>query len=208
MGNMQKIALSLLNSSRPILLCLLLASSNSALAEPTFTTKYKYFEIGGTNIEALWYDINKKGPKSNKGVGHAGYTSFDFENSVGIIPKGGQCQITSIKFHLTSKVQLPKWIDGRKSDREMKIYWKAFSSDVKRHEDQHVEIARQSIIKLEQELLKLKPRKSCKVLKKKIRNAINASAKTRDREQNAFERKEIRGQKDRLTNLVEELRNK
>lgn len=205
---MRKIILSIFKSCRPILLCLVLASSGTALAEPTFTTNYKYFKIGGTNIEALWYDINAKGPKSNKGVGHAGYTSFDFENSVGIKPKDGLCQIISIKFHLTSTVQLPKWIDERKSDKDMKIYWKAFSSDVKRHEDQHVDIARQSILNLEQKLLKLKPRKSCKVLKKKIRNAINASAKTRDREQNAFERKEIRGQKDRLTTMIEELRNK
>lgn len=205
---MRKIAFPTLKSFCSILLCLFLGSSNSALAEPTFTTKYEYFKIGGTSIEALWYDINEKGPKSNKGVGHAGYTSFDFDNSVGIVPRGGLCQITSIKFHLTSKVQLPKWIDANNSDEEMKIFWKAFSGDVKRHEDQHVEIARQSIIKLEQKLLELKSERSCNVLKRKIRNTINASAKTRDREQNAFERKEIRGQKDRLTDLVEELRNK
>lgn len=207
MANMRKITLSIFKSSRSILLCMALLSCTAALAEPTFKTHYRYFDIGGTNIEALWHDINRKGPKSNKGVGHAGYTSFDLENSVGIIPKGGQCQITSIKFHLTSTVQLPKWTDEHNSDREMQFYWQAFSSDVKRHEDQHVEIARQSILDLEQKLLKLRPQKSCKPLKRKIRNTINASARARDREQNAFERKEIRGQKDRLTKMIEELRN-
>lgn len=204
MCNMQKITLSILTSFCSVLLGLLLASSSSAFAEPKFTTKYKYFDIGGTNHEALWFDINKKGPKSNRGVGHAGYTTFKFKNSVGIIPKNGLCQITSIDFHLTSTVQLPKWIDGRKSDNEMKIYWKALSSDVKRHEDQHVEIARQSILNLERKLLEIKPHKSCKVLKRKIRNTINASEKMLDRQQNTFERKEVRGQKERLTKLVEQ----
>lgn len=208
MTGKRKITLSVFGNFGSALLCLFLASSNAAFAEPTFTTEYKYFEIAGTSIEALWYDINKKGPKSNKGVGHAGYTSFGFDNFVGIIPKDGQCQITSINFHLTSTVQLPKWTDEHKSDREMQIYWQAFSNDVKRHEDQHVEIARQSILDLEQKLLKLRAQKSCKPLKRKIRNTINASARSRDRAQNTFERKEIRGQKDRLTNMIEELRNK
>lgn len=208
MSDMGKITLSILKSLCSVFLCLFLSSTNPTSAEPTFTTKYKYFEVGGNSIEALWFGINQKGPKSNKGVGHAGYTSFDFKNSVGIIPRDGQCQITSIEFHLTSTVQLPKWLDGPNSEREMNNYWKALSSDVKRHEDQHVEIARQSIIRLEQDLLALKPNKSCKVLKRKIRNTINASARTRNRDQNAFERKEIRGQKKRLTDLMEELRNK
>lgn len=205
---MGKFILSKLLVPYTALLCLSLAASSPASAEPTFSTKYNYFEIGGTNIRDLWFDINAKGPKSKMGIGHAGYTSFDFDNSVGIVPKGGKCQITSINFHLTSIVQLPKWTDERNSDEEMKLYWKAFSADVKRHEDQHVEIARQSILKLEQKLLELQPNKSCKVLKKQIRNIINKSAQARNRDQNAFERKEVRGQKNRLTQLVEELRNK
>lgn len=196
--------LSISKSVIPFLFGTYLASFSFALAEPTFSTKYKYFEVGGTTYQDLWLDINTKGPKSNLGIGHAGYTTFKFEkNLVGIIPKNGLCQITTIEYHLTSTVLLPKWTDGHKSGQQMKILWKALFSDVKRHEDQHVEIAKQSIIELENALLKIKPNKSCKILKRKIRNTIRASEKTRSRRQNSFERKEIRGQKKRLSELVE-----
>lgn len=173
-------------------------------AQPTFSKNYQKFNINGLTSSEIWESIHKNGPRSNLGigVGHAGFTSFRFDNSVKFAPANNRCSIIEIKFHLTSIVELPAWTDQKRASRSVQIYWKALASDVRRHEDGHVEIAEQSIEKLYGDLQKIKPQRTCDSLKQKIQATIKLSEVARNRAQNAFERKEMRGQRKRLNNLI------
>lgn len=182
------------------------ALSFPSLAQPTFSTNYQSFNVKGLTQVELWKDIQTNGPRSRLGIGSAGYTSFRFDNKVNIVPRNGKCIISSIEFHLTSIVELPNWTDYDAASADLQIYWQALSSDVRRHEDGHVEIAEASISKLYQDLSKITPQRNCDVLKRKVRTIIKRSEVTRNRAQNAFERKEVRGQRKRLTNLVRALK--
>lgn len=178
----------------------------SLSAQPTFSTSYQNFNVSGLSQSELWKSIQTDGPRSRLGIGSAGYTSFRFDNSVGILPRGGQCVISQIKFDLLSIVELPRWTDYDAADQALQIYWQALSSDVRRHEDGHVQIAEASILKLYNDLSKVAPQPNCDLLKRKVRAIIKRSEVARNRAQNAYERKEMRGQRQRLTDLVRALK--
>lgn len=175
-------------------------------AEPIFSTHYQNFNISGQSQTEIWQSIRKNGPRSSSslgiGIGHPGYTSFRFDNSVKFAPSSNRCSIIDIKFHLTSIVELPNWTDQKHASRDVQIFWQALSSDVRRHEHGHVDIAERSIKKLYYDLQKIKPQRSCDQIKQKIQATIKRSEIARNRSQNAFEHKEMSGQRQRLDNLV------
>jgi len=176
---------------------------SSANAETRFSTSYEFFDIGGTTIEELWYDIETKGP--GKGRGHAGYTTFDLENEVKYRRENGMCSIANIIFTMHSTVQLPNWTDKNKSDRNMQIYWQALFSDVKRHEEEHVRIAHEAIIDLQKKSAALKPQKSCNTIAKQVTLLAQRNRSALNRAQNIFERAEMRGQRKRMEALIRDL---
>lgn len=175
---------------------------NTASAKTSFTTAYSYFNIHGTSVENIWKSINTNGPKSKKGVGHAGYTSFKLNSPVKFVTKNGKCHISSARFTMQSNIQLPKWLDRSRASSDLKIYWKALFNDVKRHEEEHVKIAEAAIVRLSKAVNALKPQKNCKKLNQKISRLANANRRKLNRAQNSFERKEIRGQKARINKLI------
>ncbi|WP_162652691.1 DUF922 domain-containing protein [Lentilitoribacter sp. Alg239-R112] len=178
----------------------------TSYAKTSFSKSYKYYEIGGTTIEDFWRNVALYGPRANRKFGVVGLTTFKLDIPYRYSNKNGKCQLTSVEIKLRSTISLPKWVDKSRSDKDMRIFWKALSGDVKRHEEKHVSIAESSFKALEMAILNIKPQRNCKALKKKINALSKQSERARNRAQNNFERDEIRGQKKRLSGLIELLR--
>lgn len=184
-------------------LMLLVILSTSAHAQTSYSTKYSTFNVGGTSVEQIWQSIQKNGPRSKLGIGHAGYTTFDLKSPVRFITKNGKCHISSTSFTMVSSIQLPKWTDQAKAPESVRIFWKALYSDVKRHEEDHVRIAEEAITKLANLVKKLKPQRNCDVMNRKISRLASANRRQLNRAQNKFERAEIRGQRKRIADLIQ-----
>lgn len=175
----------------------------AAHAQTNFSTKYSTFNVGGTSVEQIWRSIQKNGPRSKLGIGHAGFTTFDLESPVRFITKNGKCHISAAKFTMVSSIQLPKWTDQSISPESVRIYWKALYTDVKRHEEDHVRIAEEAISRLASSVKSLKPQRNCDIMNRKISKLASANRKQLNRAQNKFERSEIRGQRKRIADLIQ-----
>ncbi len=177
--------------------------STTSSAQTSYSTKYSTFNVGGTSVEQIWQSIQKNGPRSNLGIGHAGYTTFDLESPVRFITKNGKCHISAAKFTMVSSIQLPKWIDNSKSPESVRIFWNALYSDVKRHEEDHVRIAEDAITELANSVKNLKPQRNCDVMNRKISRLASANRRQLNRAQNKFERSEMRSQRKRIADLIQ-----
>lgn len=184
-------------------LMMIFVLSTAANAQTNFSTSYSTFNVGGTSVEQIWKSIQKNGPRSKLGIGHAGYTTFDLESPVKFVTKNGKCHISAAKFTMVSSIQLPKWTDQSISPESVRIFWKALYTDVKRHEEDHVRIAEEAITRLANSVKKLKPQRNCDVMNRKISRLASANRKQLNRAQNKFERTEIRGQRKRIADLIQ-----
>jgi predicted secreted Zn-dependent protease len=180
-------------------------SALPAFAETNISRSFETFLIGGTSIEGIWKEVSIKGIRDPLGIRRIGFTSFKQTIASKFITKNGRCHLTSVTVNFHSNVKVPRWTGAKASSRDVQIYWKALSSDVERHELDHVLIAEAAIKKLDQALSALKPRKNCKAFNRKIAQLEKISRNKLNRAQNAFERKEVRAQNKRLQKLIAKL---
>ncbi|MBO6917293.1 MAG: DUF922 domain-containing protein [Rhizobiaceae bacterium] len=184
-------------------LMMIFVFSFAAHAQTNFSTSYSTFNVGGTSVEQIWKSIQKNGPRSKLGIGHAGYTTFDLKSPVKFVTKNGKCHISAAKFTMVSSIQLPKWVDQTIAPESVRIFWKALYTDVKRHEEDHVRIAEAAITRLAKSVKSLKPQRNCDVMNRKISRLASANRRQLNRAQNKFERAEMRGQRKRIADLIQ-----
>ena len=186
------------------LLSLMLSAMSAlpAFSETKISRSFENFYIGGTSIENIWKEVSIKGIPDPFGIRRIGYTSFKQTIASKFVTKNGRCHLTSVTINFHSNVKIPRWTDAKIASRDVQIYWKALSSDVERHELDHVLIAEAAVKKLDQAISKLKPRKNCKAFNRKIAQLEKISRNKLNRAQNTFERKEVRAQNKRLQKLI------
>lgn len=113
---------------------------------------------------------------------------------------GSMCHVTNARVTLETHLTLPRWKDRNRADRETVLVWDTLSSDIKRHEERHAEIARQYARKLEKTLEALHPERDCKLMEAKVeatsQKIIDEHAADQQRfdrvEAAAFERRMLR----------------
>ncbi|TJW42616.1 MAG: DUF922 domain-containing protein, partial [Mesorhizobium sp.] len=88
------------------------------------------------------------------------------------------------------KVILPEWRRPRKADRDVRLFWDTLSADIKRHEERHVEIAKNHARALEDALKATYPQKTCDAAKAKAAEITAAMLAKHDRAQVQFDRVE------------------
>ncbi len=99
------------------------------------------------------------------GMRHPGATQMAFTTRIGYAEKSNSCRIVSAEVTVKVKVILPEWRRPRKAGAEVKLFWDTLSSDIKRHEERHVEIAKNHASELEQALRATYPQKTCQEAK-------------------------------------------
>ncbi|RVD53661.1 DUF922 domain-containing protein, partial [Mesorhizobium sp. M2D.F.Ca.ET.140.01.1.1] len=78
----------------------------------------------------------------------------------------------------------------RKADPEVRLFWDTLSADIKRHEERHVEIAKNHARELEDALRATYPQKTCEAAKAKAAEISAAVLAKHDRAQVQFDRVE------------------
>ena len=77
---------------------------------------------------------------------------MSFSTRIGYAEKPGSCRIDSAVVTVKAKVILPLWRQRRHADAEVRLFWDTLFADIKRHEDRHVEIAKNHARELEDAL--------------------------------------------------------
>ncbi|MCB1385063.1 MAG: DUF922 domain-containing protein [Nitratireductor sp.] len=126
----------------------------SAAAGVKVKVDTSYYPISGKDGEALNASMLRGGGsriKLNHAVA-ATETELDFgEPKISI--SNGKCQVDAVDVYLSIHYIYPKWSGRGRASREMRERWDAFWQELKRHEENHGEIARAGARALEEQLM-------------------------------------------------------
>ncbi|MBL0375042.1 DUF922 domain-containing protein [Rhizobium sp. KVB221] len=188
-----------------LLLCLaacLCVPTNSS-AETIIRKTTSYFSIGGRTAADLDREMSRRGPRSKTtGLHHPGVTEIRFAGAATFVTKGHSCRVGGAKVTLSTKLMLPRWKNRRKADPTLALAWDTLSSDIKRHEERHAEIARNHARKLEREILALAPARDCATLKAKVNKISQKVMDDHDKDQQRFDRIETANFENRMMRLL------
>lgn len=189
----------------PIVVALLLLLSSSFHASAaTLTRSYSYYTIRGTSLDAIEQQLQSQGPRiDNSRERHPGATTMEFTTRVRYREGDGRCSIDDVQVRVHAKVVLPRWRDRHKAGRSLRLIWDTLSSDIKRHEESHISIAKAHAQMLEAGLRLLPRMRSCDALAAAVNKETQRILALHDAEQNEFDRIEYINFESRMERLLD-----
>lgn len=186
------------------LLCALMLSLTALPAGAANLVKtYSYFSIGGRTLDDIQNQLSKNGPEvKSTGSRHPGATQMAFTTRISYAQSAGSCRIADAAVTVKVKVILPEWRRPRKSDPTVRLFWDALSADIKRHEERHVEIAKNHARLLEDGLKAVPPQKTCEAAKVRAAAVQAAELARHDQDQVRFDRVESANFESRILRLM------
>lgn len=130
-----------------------LAIGISAAGAATVSRTYSYFSIGGGTLDEIEAELGKFGPRvESSGQRHPGATQMKFSMHVSYGEDEKRCRIAKGTVSVKATVILPKWRRPKRADSDVRLIWDTLSSDIKRHEESHIIIAKNHARELEDAL--------------------------------------------------------
>lgn len=112
------------------------------------------------------------------------------------------CRIRSADVTVTAKVILPRWRRNSAAASDVRLIWETLESDIRRHEESHVVMAKNHGRLLEEELRKVGRQASCDAAAQKADEVTRMVLAMHEREQQRFDRIESKNFEKRLLNLL------
>jgi predicted secreted Zn-dependent protease len=172
-------------------------------AKPLFAKTYTYFAVHGQTAEELDRELNSKGPKTgSSGTRHPGETQIKFGGSAQYFETAGSCRVKDAQISVATKIVLPTWKNANKASPSLALIWDVLSSDIKRHEERHAEIAHQHAKALEVAIKTLPPRKNCETMRAEVERVTEKAVATHDLDQQRFDKSEAINFQSRMNRLM------
>jgi predicted secreted Zn-dependent protease len=188
---------------RPLLCALMLALTALPAGAANLVKTYSYFAISGRTLDDIENQLSKHGPQvKSTGTRHPGATQMAFTTRISYAQTATSCGIADAFVTVKVKVILPEWRRPRKADPDVKLFWDTLSADIKRHEERHVEIAKNHARELEDALRAAYPQKSCEAAKAKAADITAAILAKHDQAQVQFDRVESVNFESRILRLL------
>lgn len=181
----------------------MVASSASLANSASLNKTYSYFSIGGSTLDEIQKELTKRGPHvESTGARHPGATRMEFNSRIGYQQTERGCRISSANVTVKANVILPRWRAQKNADADVRFVWATLASDIKRHEESHVSIAKTHARMLEDELLTIGRQKTCEIAANKAEKISEKVLSRHDREQQRFDRVEGKNFERRLMSLL------
>ncbi|NLR96269.1 DUF922 domain-containing protein [Rhizobium sp. P38BS-XIX] len=182
---------------------LALCMPGMADAEVVARKSISYFDIKGTTADELDAALNERGPLAmGSSSHHPGATRIRFGGNATYSEANGRCYISGVKVTVETEIILPRWRDRRGASKQLSIIWDTLSADIRRHEDRHVEIARQHARQMEKLILALPSANDCDALQDKANEVTTRETERHDADQARFDRIEAINFQNRLQRLL------
>ncbi|KQX50449.1 MULTISPECIES: DUF922 domain-containing Zn-dependent protease [unclassified Ensifer] len=187
------------------LLALLVAAPlGTASGETVVNKSFSYFSIGGRTAEELDKALSASGPMmKSTGARHPGATRIKFGGSITYVSRNGRCAVGAARVTLNTRIILPKWKYRRQAGRDLALVWDTLSSDIKRHEERHAEIARNHARRMEKMFLALKPQDTCEEMQESVARVSATAIEAHDKDQARFDRTEAANFDKRMIRLLQ-----
>lgn len=174
-----------------------------AAAEVVATKSYSYFDIKGKTADELDAELGRRGPTANgSSARHPGATKIRFGGEATYVQQNGRCSIGRVKVTVHTQIILPRWTNRKGAEAELPLIWDALSSDIKRHEERHAEIARNQARVMEHDLKALPSQRSCATLQEMVSDESARGIEEHDRLQEQFDKVEAVNFQNRMLRLL------
>ncbi|MDG4885913.1 DUF922 domain-containing protein [Mesorhizobium sp. WSM4887] len=189
--------------NRSLLCALMLTLAATPAAAANLVKTYSYFSVGGRTLDDIEKQLTKNGPEvKSTGSRHPGATQMAFTTRVSYAQTANSCRIANAQVTVKVKVILPEWRRPRKADPQVRLFWDTLSADIKRHEERHVEIAKNHARELEDALKATYPQRTCEAAKAQAAQISAAILAKHDRAQVQFDRVESVNFESRIIRLL------
>ncbi|ESY63264.1 peptidase [Mesorhizobium sp. LNHC252B00] len=193
----------MLGMKQLLLGALLLAMTPIPAGAANLVKTYSYFAVGGSTLDEIEVQLFKRGPEvKSTGTRHPGATQMAFTTRISYARTSSSCRIADAVVTVKVKVILPEWRRTRKADADVRLFWDTLSADIKRHEERHVEIAKNYGRELEEALEATYPQRNCDAAKAKAAAITAAVLARHDRAQVQFDRVESVNFESRILRLL------
>jgi predicted secreted Zn-dependent protease len=115
-------------------------------------------------------------------------------------PRG--CKVSSASVTVKAKIILPRWRRPRSAEADVRLIWDTLASDIKRHEESHVSIAKNHARDLEQELRRIGTQRDCAAARARVGEVTRKVLARHDRAQTDFDRAEGANFEQRILRLL------
>ena len=181
-----------------------LALGGMTQAETIVRKSVSYFQIGGTTAEDLDRELERRGPATRaSGSRHPGATQIKFGGELDYVQSAGRCRSGNVDVTLVTRIILPQWKNRKKAKGDLALIWDALSSDIKRHEERHAEIARHHARQLEKTLKELRPQRNCDAMQAKVADVTDRVIAAHDAAQMDFDRVEAVNFENRMMRILD-----
>lgn len=165
---------------------------------------YSYFSIGGSTLEEIEKELGRRGPHvESTGNRHPGATTLRFKTTLRFARDASSCRIASADVSVRAKVTLPSWRRPKKAEAATRFIWDTLASDIKRHEESHISIAKTAASNLETELGKLGNFRDCQAASARAQEVSGRLLTRHDEDQARFDRIEGKNFEARLMRLLQ-----
>lgn len=178
--------------------------TQSASASKIYRTNQFYTISGNTAVE-IDRSLSRLGPFiKTTGSRHLGATNLKFISDIRIEQQGRYCKVVKARIDIQAKILLPRWKQrNTTSSPELALIWDVLYSDIRRHEESHVIIARAHASEIEYALRSLYYRRNCNDLENDVNKVITRIMADHDRAQAYYENVETINFEKRFTRLLD-----
>lgn len=174
-----------------------------ANAEVIARKSVSYFDIKGSTADELDAALNQRGPLAmGSSSHHPGATKIRFGGNATYSEANDRCYISGVKVTVDTEIILPRWRDRRHASKQLSMIWDTLTADIRRHEDRHVDIARQHARQMERLILSLPPARNCDALQDKANEVTARETERHDADQARFDRIEAINFQNRIQRLL------
>jgi predicted secreted Zn-dependent protease len=187
-----------------LIAALLTAALVAPAAAANVSKTYSYFSVGGSTLEDIQRQLDARGPEvRTDGHRHAGAVQMTFVSRVSYQNSTNGCSIAAASVTVRAKIILPHWHGARPTDPGVRLVWDTLSSDIKRHEETHVMIAKNHARTLEQSLLAIRRQPDCEAAVAKAIKVTEKVLAKHNAAQAEFDRIEGVTWESRMTRLLQ-----
>lgn len=164
-----------------------------------------YYTISGKTAADLDRSLSRSGPLlQSTGKRHPGASRIRFDAKARYgTTANGSCKVHNVYVNIYAKVSLPRWKQRRQAPLDLALIWDTLSSDIKRHEESHLVIARRHASELEQRIRALPSRSNCTALRADIDKVTASVMASHDKAQIYFDKVEAKNFESRFARLLD-----
>lgn len=165
--------------------------------------RYEYFAVRGATLAEIHRDMARRGPLlGSTGQRHPGATRMQFMTRLRFHDDGSRCRVVDASVGVEARIILPRWIGHAQASERTRRSWAALEADIRRHEGQHVAIAREHAGIIERRLTRLGPAATCAGAEAAAKRETDRLLAEHDRAQARFDAREAQRLGRKLQNLA------